>query len=367
LTLGDLLAYSSTMIGMKEEPITPNESKENVSFPDPETPASPGEQINEIPRNRAPVEAVMMDLRQQGWLSLKWQSFATCLAMIITWLAFLIWNWQVGVALLMFLIPIAILGRWWSLNQTQCTLHDVISSFGYGFTLMALMACVMQWISILMLLLIIGWLVKSEFAFMIFCIFLVYVCYTAPEEWLKVFFAKKQHVERQLSGNNMPTKRNLIMTTSTSLGYATAQGFIWMAITTCVLNGQRESSFGWICWFAVVIALWGTPIHCATGYLIGLEIMRETPTRPIITKTTLIRGTYIYQLVLIMALGPIGVLLLLITIFTIYFALWRHIKELESTLPLDYIQRMGQLSVLGYGVLGDGNSGDELENRQIVR
>merc|ERR1719419_1866572 len=78
-----------------------------------------------------------MDITQQGWLSLKWQSFATCLILIITWLAFLVWNWQVGVALMMFLLPIAILvvsgdrrtkplvphgnqslaGRWWCLNQ----------------------------------------------------------------------------------------------------------------------------------------------------------------------------------------------------------------------------------------------------------
>jgi len=357
------------MIGMtpKDEQKAPIELNENAPVPDPEVPVPPSDENINAHRNAPGVSLPIMDITQQGWLSLKWQSFATCLILIITWLAFLVWNWQVGVALMMFLLPIAILGRWWCLNQTQCTLHDVISSFGYGFSIMALMACIMQWMSILILLLIVGWLVKSEMAFMFLSIFLVYICYTAPEEWLKVFFAKKQHVERQLSGSNMPTKRDLIMSTSTSLGYATAQGFIWMAITTSTLRSQQEASFGWICWFAVVIALWGTPIHCATGYLIGLELMRETPPRPIITKTTLIRGTYIYQLVLIMALGPIGVLILLITIFAIYFALWRHIKQLESTLPLDYIQRMGQLSVLGYGVLEDGSGGEEIEDRQMVR
>merc|ERR1712129_35203 len=62
---------------------------------------------------------------------------------------------------------------------------------------------------------------------------------------------------------------------------------------------------------------------------------------------------------LVIQFSVLGVFISLIGIVIDYVLIIKHCKFIESTLPFDYLQRAGQLSIFGYNVLSDGSGNDE--------
>ncbi|CAM9536466.1 unnamed protein product [Choristocarpus tenellus] len=115
---------------------------------------------------------------------------------------------------------------------------------------------------------------------------------------------------------------------------------------------------------AVLIAtFFGTPMHVLSGYLIGLEITRQTPFFQVALVPFVLRSLSIMQILLwcisLRQLVPI-VLGVVVTDVLICYFMVKHIKRVESTLPVEYLQRVGYLQAFGYGVL-PGEEVDEVE------
>ena len=69
-----------------------------------------------------------------------------------------------------------------------------------------------------------------------------------------------------------------------------------------------------------------------------------------------VRSVYLFFLVIGFLLMPFsvgGIIVAFIAIILDYFLLIIHAKNVERSLPFDYLQRAGQLSIFGYNVLPD--------------
>ena len=116
------------------------------------------------------------------------------------------------------------------------------------------------------------------------------------------------------------------------------------------------------------------------GYVMGCKITKkdlalaenteeETAVRlgfasyiKVIWYSVFIRASYFFFLVigfLVIQFSFVGVVISIIGIVVDYILLIRHAKMIESTLPFDYLQRAGQLSIFGYNVLSDGSGQNE--------
>ena len=84
---------------------------------------------------------------------------------------------------------------------------------------------------------------------------------------------------------------------------------------------------------------------------------------PVIYYSIFVRSAYLFFLVigfLVLQFSVSGVVVALFGIILDYFLLISHAKKVERSLPFDYLQRAGQLSIFGYNVLPDQLEEDDV-------
>jgi len=208
--------------------------------------------------------------------------------------------------------------------------------------------------------------------------------YVFVEEMLKLFFSLKARCDVPVMQIG---KSHTITSTATALGYSMATGLIWTGIAAFAMkkddasDDEKYSLFGWLFVITFLIAIIGMPMHLITGYVMGCSITKidldhnndadnenAVPQLGfaayvnVIRHAVFIRASYLFFLVigfLVIQFSVLGVFISLIGIVIDYVLIIKHCKFIESTLPFDYLQRAGQLSIFGYNVLSDGSGNDE--------
>ncbi|CAM9773553.1 unnamed protein product [Ascophyllum nodosum] len=254
-----------------------------------------------------------------------------------------------------FAIAAAPLFVWWSRIRFSCPLDLVVRSFGLGLI-------VMFWVV----------MIVNRYALM-FAMFLLGVNYqmglvllVGIEEMFKVIlvFWSKRDV-----AIGRETKAHQIATTATSLGYAVGFTFImvilldgsWDALENIKPGSLDDLVVAIMC--LIITTLFGTPMHVLSGYLIGLEVTRQTHFMKVGLFPFLLRSLFMLNIMLWLDLFDrviISLTGLLITNALICAVMVYRIKRVESTLPVEYLQRVGYLQAFGYGVLPGGDV-DEVE------
>jgi len=222
----------------------------------------------------------------------------------------------------------------------------------------------------------------------LFWILISVTYYVFIEELLKLFFSLKSRDSVEDPVHQI-TKSHTITSTATGLGYSMCTGIIWTGFAAFQLNKDDEKDhdeyplFGWLFLVTLIIAIIGMPMHLITGYITGCKITQKDieysqrnevegdngnrlPFRSyikVIGYSIFIRSAYLYFLIvgcLVFQFNFVGVIVALLGIIFDYVLLIKHAKLIESTLPFDYLQRAGQLSIFGYNVLASGpaNSGN---------
>jgi len=121
-------------------------------------------------------------------------------------------------------------------------------------------------------------------------------------------------------------------------------------------------------WFvAALVLIWfyNIPQHVLTGYLLGLEIQRKTPFCCALFVPILTRGSCLYQLIASFysinyfahdnseTKEPMTIWIFCTILMGLVIqacTVW-YIKQVETELPPEYLQRMGNLQFFGYGIL----------------
>lgn len=278
----------------------------------------------------------------------------------------------------------------------HCSLNHVLKWFLHGFINITMLAIFGQFIGLFIISLL---FVATRFAFSPFghLLYIVssIVYYVTIEEVLKLFFSLKSRDSvhdplRQI------TKTHTITSTATALGYSMCSGTLWMAFAAYQLHKDDEqyhekySLFGWLLTITVIIAVIGMPMQLITGYAIGCKITQKDMEYAennrdgnnqnnerghhqhdrlpfhsylnVIYNSVFVRSAYLFFLVfgfLILQFSVIGVIIAILGIICDYILLIKYTKQIEATLPWDYLQRAGQLSIFGYNVLPDQPDGDQ--------
>ena len=140
----------------------------------------------------------------------------------------------------------------------------------------------------------------------------------------------------------------------------------------------------WLIFIGFTIALIGMPMHILSGYYIGIMITKidinnnnenndvndESNIKSkyyigVLKFTILFRSIYLYLLivgVILLKFNFWGILLVGFGTLIEYYFIIKLIKKEEQELPFDYLQRVGQLTILGYGLLPDGPEYDNINS-----
>ena len=286
-------------------------------------------------------------------------------------LLFLAHSVALGLFFPAFFVPCYWLYRFWDANRDAITGRDVIFQFWQGFGPAVVYLFFVE-MCLFMLSLLAGVLyILESLSPSLALLWIFAMCVALPEECLKI---SKAHRERELSPPESDTKGHVIASTSFSLGYSTAQvvlmTFIWTNEAV-----EREDDVGLnvleVLFVATLWGLLGTPMHVLTGYLAGVKAsvrafngaaQEEEPIWREAMLPAVIRGTFYWQFFMWFSLG-IGNVALLLSILTgagLCAALVKIIKAEEEQLPIEYRQRVGYLSAMGYGILPEGPDGVEM-------
>merc|ERR1712212_1110516 len=173
---------------------------------------------------------------------------------------------------------------------------------------------------------------------------------------------------------NQITKVHTVTSTATALGYSMCTGTLWTLFVAFSLkkdddeDGDKYSLFGWLFLITLIIAVVGMPMHLITGYVTGCKITQkdiewtdqggiEDSDRnrlsfraylPAIYYNVFVRTAYLFFLFvgfLVLQFSVVGVIIALLGIIVDYVLLMSHAKKVERSLPFDYLQRAGQLSI----------------------
>eukprot|EP00903_Cladosiphon_okamuranus_P005554 g5530.t1 len=251
---------------------------------------------------------------------------------------------------------------WWSRIRFSCPLDLVVRSFGLGvFTMFWL-------VMFLFFLAVTGPMGKFfEALFGDWTFEGIMIVYVGLEEMCKVFLARWSKRDVAIGRE---TKAHQIAATATSVGYSV--GFSFLAIGALdrwvdrMLGIEMNSSLDWKVAMLVLLltVVFGTPMHVLSGYLVGLEVTRQTHFMKVALYTFLIRSLFMLNIFLWCGIFPGSVKPivagLLLSNVLICAAMVYRIKKVEATLPVEYLQRVGYLQAFGYGVLPGGDA-DEVE------
>jgi len=309
------------------------------------------------------------------------------------WCLSFIWMWQFSISCILFLIPFIWLLYWWNKNRRHCSLEHILKPFLHGYINMTCLAILGQLLGLLLIIMFASafGLIHTRVGTMIWIIASI-TYYVTVEELLKLFFSLKSRDSLDDPINEI-TKVHTMTSTATALGYSMFQGTIWTFFMSLGLakddqkDHEKYSLFGWLFLSTVIIAVIGMPMHLITGYITGCKITQKDiiwreqhqnagsqnevdndaqnrnvnrlPFRKYISAVYTnvgIRSLYLFFVVfgfLVIEFNFTGVVIAMAAIILDYIVLFFHAKRVERQLPFDYLQRAGQLSMFGYGVLGD--------------
>jgi len=305
---------------------------------------------------------------------------------VLVWALTFIWMWQYPLCCCLFVIPFLLFLVWWYQNRTHCSLNQVLKPFLHGYINITLLAFMLQFVGVVIIIFLFAATQlltnrPGKLFFIVVCI----SYYVAVEEALKLFFALKAR-DSVIDPVNHITKVHTITSTATALGYSMFQGTLWTFYAADQLkidddkDGDEYSLFGWLFLITLILAVIGMPMHLITGYVTGCKITQkdiewagrdgadaeddasERNRRPFcaylpaIYSNILVRAAYLFCLYigcLFVQFSAMGVIVALLCIVLDYVLLIVHAKAVERSLPFDYLQRAGQLSLFGYNVLPD--------------
>eukprot|EP00904_Undaria_pinnatifida_P009481 jgi/Undpi1/5663/HiC_scaffold_2.g00937.m1 len=260
-----------------------------------------------------------------------------------------------------FVLSTAPLFVWWSRIRFSCPLDLVVRSFGLGLIGMFYFVLTLFYFATSGPM---GVFLESIFGW--FTGLMNFIILVGIEEMVKVIFARWSKRDVAIGRE---TKANQIAATSTSVGYAVGFSFIVIILLDVMVDtlfGIKQDSFSdlIVALMALVITtIFGTPMHVLSGYLVGLEVTRQTHFMQAALYTFLIRSLFMANIGLwpfMFSTWQAIVGGLLLTNVLICIAMVRRIKRVEATLPVEYLQRVGYLQAFGYGVLPGGDV-DEVE------
>jgi len=260
----------------------------------------------------------------------------------------------------------------------HCSLNHAMQAFLHGFINIPILSIIAQAIGLFVIttfFLATGLLSVGIGSFLYIMLAITY--YVSIEEALKLYFALKTRNDVQDPINQI-TKKDTITSTATSLGYSTITGVLWTIFVAVSLNkddikdGEEYPLFGWLFLVTLIIAVIGMPMHLITGYVMGCKITQKdiesnenneefggssfTHYIKAIHFSIFVRSTYLFFLIigfLVMNFNIVGVIIAVLGIMVDYILLIKYAKKIESSLPFDYLQRAGQLSIFGYNILND--------------
>lgn len=323
------------------------------------------------------------------------------LTIVLAWSLTFIWMWQYPVCCTLFVIPFLLFLVWWHKNSSWCTLNQVLKPFLHGYINITLLATVLQFIGLLLISILFaaaGLLASSSPVGNIFFVVIAITYYVSVEEALKLFFSLKAR-DSVVDPVHQITKVHTITSTATALGYSMATGALWLFFVAYKLKkaddkgGDENSLVGWLFLITLIIAVIAMPMHLITGYVTGCKITQkdiewaeqgdehEASERnrlsfraylPTIYHNVFVRCTYFFFLIFgfltpMTQFSIIGAITALLGIICDYVVLFSHAKKVERSLPFDYLQRAGQLSIFGYNVLPEGDEADEEQSSFDMR
>merc|ERR1712013_656417 len=290
--------------------------------------------------------------------------------------------WQYPLCLCLFVIPFLLFLTWWSQNRQHCSLNHVLKPFLHGYVNITLLASILQFIGLLVITILFAATQLLTYSIGYLCYIIGCISYyVAVEEALKLFFSLKAR-DSVIDPVNQITKVHTITSTATALGYSMSTGALWTLFVAVMLkedddkDGDKYSLFGWLFLITLIIAVVAMPMHLVTGYVTGCKITQKdiewanenhaeaSPRNrlpflaylPAVYYNIFVRAAYLFFLFigfLVLQFSVSGVVIALIGIVVDYVLLISHAKKVERSLPFDYLQRAGQLSIFGYNVLPD--------------
>jgi len=318
-----------------------------------------------------------------GFASMDRCSMAFILLLFLVWVWHFIWLWQFGLVFFLYLTPLIYLYMWWDGNKQWCSLNFTLKSYAFGFVCLATVGWTISFILFRMW----RWAahkLDAEFQrltwlgqiLVFFCVS-VYICYVLPGDTLKWVYATQ--AKKRLPNRYTETKAYLISSTATSLGFATAEtwAFILYFHGRHVQVQTSDVDTTWFVAALVLIWFYNIPQHVLTGYLLGLEIQRKTPFCCALFVPILTRGSCLYQLIASFysinyfahdnseTKEPMTIWIFCTILMGLVIqacTVW-YIKQVETELPPEYLQRMGNLQFFGYGILPivEGSQDDRIE------
>lgn len=305
---------------------------------------------------------------------------------VLAWSLTFIWMWQYPLCCCLFVIPFLLFLTWWYKNRMHCSLNHVLKPFLHGYINITLLATILQFVGLLIISIIFAAtrLLAYSLGYLCFIVASIWY-YVGVEEVLKLFFSLKAR-DSVVDPVTQITKNHTITSTATALGYSMCTGALWTFFVAYSLkmddarDGNEYSLFGWLFLITLIIAVIGMPMHLITGYVTGCKITQKDiewtnqrgaeadseasernrqPFRaylPAIYYNIFVRAAYLFFLFigfLVLQFSVTGVIIALLGIILDYVLLIGHAKKVERSLPFDYLQRAGQLSIFGYNVLPD--------------
>jgi len=307
---------------------------------------------------------------------------------VLAWSLTFIWMWQYPLCCCLFVIPFLLFLAWWHKNRMHCSLNHVLKPFLHGYINITLLATILQFVGLLIISIIFAATRLLAYSLGYLCFIVVSIWYyVGVEEVLKLFFSLKAR-DSVVDPVTQITKNHTITSTATALGYSMCTGALWTFFVAFSLkmddarDGNEYSLFGWLFLITLIIAVIGMPMHLITGYVTGCKITQKDiewtnqrgadadseaassernrqPFRaylPAIYYNIFVRAAYLFFLFigfLVLQFSVTGVIIALLGIVLDYVLLIGHAKKVERSLPFDYLQRAGQLSIFGYNVLPD--------------
>jgi hypothetical protein len=112
------------------------------------------------------------------------------------------------------------------------------------------------------------------------------------------------HLTVQSHVHSRETKTHQIAYTSTSVGYATATTALWMLLLglliemTLTTNTGTNTGLDFVLQTVLLVILltFSVPLHCLSGYLIGLNTTRRLPFMRIGLEPFLLRSAFVLQM-----------------------------------------------------------------------
>lgn len=303
---------------------------------------------------------------------------------LFEWVLLLLWPPLFLAFCLVVVAPLRLFYAWWKQQQKECSLPTVVHAVGRGFYDVTFMMICASYGALIVGLIILFWFYdagafkKGDDSAAIFTFYVfVIVPFVASEECLKAMFVRLQRKKLRQQGHNEVTRAHLIHSTGTSVGYALGQAFGWTVITHIVLMSNDAdyassggAQVGWMLLVGILVTAFGTPLQLLSGYLIGLEVTRESWHWWSLSLgiPLALRSAYY--------ISAVGLLLLIPSTFgalAVWFmvnvllcgAMYQRVRQVEALMPQSYLRRVGYLRWGGYGVLeaadDDGDDGTGIQ------